>query len=126
MAALSTRTDVAGGSGLPAGVDPPLAIDAPYDHSGFIIVITAAFMGFALVFFGLRVYFHISRLTMKPDDITLILGTVSTFADHFEIHPIFIEANTPAQGLAMRAVGRRISTGAPRLGKIRGYHTGSR
>ena len=86
MATISMRTNVAGGSGFPDGVSPPLAVDSPYDHSGLVIVVTATCMAFALVSFGLRVYFQVSRMTVKCDDVFLTVATVSTLMGHLRLN----------------------------------------
>ncbi|PGH09554.1 hypothetical protein GX51_00660 [Blastomyces parvus] len=61
---------------LPPGISKPLAADTSNDHSGFIAIITAAFLGFALVSLGIRAYVRHSRHVVKTDDYVLLAAMV--------------------------------------------------
>ncbi|KKZ60587.1 hypothetical protein EMCG_04764 [[Emmonsia] crescens] len=61
---------------LPPGISEPLAVDTSNDRSGFIAIITALFLGFAIVSFGIRTYVRYSGCVMKKDDYVLLAATV--------------------------------------------------
>ncbi|EGE78868.1 hypothetical protein RJZ56_001618 [Blastomyces dermatitidis] len=61
---------------LPPGISEPLAVDTSNDHSGFIAIITALFLGYALVSLGIRAYVRHSRHVVKTDDYVLLVAMV--------------------------------------------------
>ncbi|KLJ07956.1 hypothetical protein EMPG_16572 [Blastomyces silverae] len=61
---------------LPPGISEPLAVDTSNDHSGFIAIITALFLGYALVSLGIRAYVRHSRHVVKTDDYVLLAAMV--------------------------------------------------
>ncbi|KAK2743424.1 hypothetical protein FQN57_004889, partial [Myotisia sp. PD_48] len=62
MAALPAQTPAIGfTNAFPPGTFRPLAVDTADDHAGFIVVVTAAFMSFALVSLIIRAYIQYSR-----------------------------------------------------------------
>ncbi|OAX80950.1 hypothetical protein ACJ72_04707 [Emergomyces africanus] len=67
---------------FPPGISEPLAVDTSHDHGGFIAIITALFLGFALVSLGIRAYVRHSRHVVKKDDYALLATTVLSLCSH--------------------------------------------
>ncbi|EEH49986.2 uncharacterized protein PADG_06065 [Paracoccidioides brasiliensis Pb18] len=61
---------------LPPGVSEPLAADTYNDRGGFIAIITALCLGFALVSLGIRAYVQYSRHVVRKDDYVLLAATI--------------------------------------------------
>ncbi|OJD25684.1 hypothetical protein ACJ73_02948 [Blastomyces percursus] len=61
---------------LPSRISEPLAADTSNDNSGFIAIITALFLVYALVSLGIRAYVRHSRHVVKADDYVLLAAMV--------------------------------------------------
>ncbi|OJD18038.1 hypothetical protein AJ78_01930 [Emergomyces pasteurianus Ep9510] len=61
---------------LPPRISEPLAVDTNNDHGGLIAIITAMFLGFALVSLGIRAYVRHSRHVVKKDDYALLAAMI--------------------------------------------------
>ncbi|EGC47882.1 conserved hypothetical protein [Histoplasma capsulatum var. duboisii H88] len=66
---------------LPPGISEPLAVDTNKDHGGFIAIVTALLLGFALVSLGIRAYVQHSRHVVKKDDYVLLTAAATYAAD---------------------------------------------